>query len=385
MGSITVAGNEVEALKSGDQYILGASAADGSGKWARRLNLQSGQADSRTVGLRAIAGDPQGSSFVVCGTVACATGPMRGDAGPDPNPAKDLSSSLVCQGGTDLVVARIDSGDGQPDAGTNTGNGRIVWADEVGGINDEYCGTLTVDAQSNTYVVGTYRFGSKVAFGSTTLPMVDSVGSTVWMYLAKLGPDNKWIWAKRIGAGAQSITPTAILAVDVDGASSDVIVAGMIKAESLSFSMDGVGVVLDSPNFMARFTGSTGELDWVKGMAVVVNSMAADGGHILATGSYGAAGILGPDSLPTPDSIGAFIAQIDGSNGAVVAAKGYGFSQYPNSGAGVVAITGAAGPGETGSLLLLSYTSQLDLGLPIGVLRAAATTSSASCLARIAP
>ena len=385
MGSITVAGNELEALRPGDQYILGASTADGSGLWVRRVNLQSGTEDSRTVGLRAIAGDPNGSSFVVCGTVACATGPMRGDAGPDPNPAKDFSSSLACKGGTDLVVARIDSS--TPDAGTNTGNGTIVWADEVGGINDEYCGTLTMDAQSNTYVVGTYRFGSEVAFGSTTLPMVDSAGSTAWMYLAKLGPDNKWIWAKRIGAGAQSITPTAILAVDnVDGASSDVIVAGTIEVGSLLFSTDNVGVVLDSPNFMARFDGSTGEeLRWVKGMAVVVNSMAADGGHILATGSYSAAGNLGSASLSPPLKTGAFIAEIDGSNGAVVAAKGYGSSQYLNSGAGVVAITGAAGSDENGSLLLLSYASQLDLGPPIGVLRATATASTASCLARIAP
>jgi archaellum component FlaF (FlaF/FlaG flagellin family) len=383
VGSITVAGNEVYALKSGDQYILSASAVDGSGLWARRLNLQSGQADSRTVGLRAIAGDPKGSSFVVCGTVACATGPMRGDAGPDPNPAKDLSSSLVCQGGTDLVVARIDSS--TPDAGTNSGNGAIMWADEVGGINDEYCGTLAMDAQSNAYVVGTYKFGSDLAFGSTTLPMVDSAGSTAWMYLAKLDPANTWTWAKAIGTGNQSITPTAILAIDVDSASSDVIVTGTINSGSQSFSMDGVDVVLDSPNFVARFEGSTGNLILVKGIAVIVNSMAADGGHVLATGSYRAAGSLGPVSLPPPDATGAFVAQIDGSSGAVVAAKGYGLSQYPNNAVGVVGIAGAAGTDQSGSLLLLSYQSKLDLGAPIGVVQPSSTSSSASCLARIAP
>jgi hypothetical protein len=113
--------------------------------------------------------------------------------------------------------------------------------------------------------------------------------------------------------------------------------------------------------------------------------MVVEGGNILATGSYGAAGILGPASLPPPDSTGAFIAEIDGSSGAVVGAKGYGLSQYPNSASGIVGITSAAGLGASGSLLLLSYTSQLDLGPPIGVLRATATTSSASCLARIAP
>ncbi len=384
MGSITVAGNEVDALKIGDQYILGASATDGSGLWARRLNLQSGRAAGRGVGLSAIAGDSRGSSFMVCGAVACATGPMRGDAGPDPNPAKDLSPSLLCQGGTDLVVARIDSSDSQLDAGTNNGNGTVVWADEVGGINDENCGTLTMDAQSNTYVVGNYRFGSEVTFGNTTLPMVDHANQTAWMFLAKLDADNHWTWAKGIGTGNQSITPTAILAVDVDSASSDVVVAGTTNSGSQSFSMDSVAVVIDPPNFMARFKGSTGELDWVKGMAVVVNSMTADGGHILATGSYGAACTLGAISLPTPDSIGAFIAQIDGSNGAVIGAKGYGLSQYPNSAFGIIGITSAAEPDQSDSLLLVSYTSKLDLGPPIGVLQPASTSSSASCLARIA-
>jgi len=65
-----------------------------------------------------------------------------------------------------------------------------------------------MDAQSNTYVVGTYRFGSEVTFGNTTLPMVDHTGPTAWMYLAKVDSDKSWKWAKGIGTGDQSITPT---------------------------------------------------------------------------------------------------------------------------------------------------------------------------------
>ena len=391
MGSVTVAGNEVDAVKIGDQYILGASATDGGGLWVRRLNLQSGVADGRTIGLRAIAGDPKGSAFMVCGTVACATGPVRGDAGPDPNPAKDLSTTLLCQGGTDLVVARINGSDGT--IGKNSTN--EDWADQVGGVNDEDCGTLTMDAQSNTYVVGTYRFGSEVTFGNTTLPMVDHTGPTAWMYLAKVDSDKSWKWAKGIGTGDQSITPTAVLAVDVDSASSDVIVAGTIKSGSQSFSMNGAAVVLDSPTFIARFKGANGNLLWVNGIGtgIVVNSMAADGGHILVAGSYGAACgaacSMGAISLPTPQFTGpaaAFIAQVDSSNGAVAGAKGYAMAQSTNSAAGLVGLTGTGGPDQGGSLLLLSYTSKLDLGPPVvGVLQATSTSNSASCLARIAP
>jgi len=383
-GSITVAGNEVDALYIGDQYMLVASTTDGTGSWARRLNLQSGQADGRTLGLRAIVGDPQGSSFVVCGTVACATGPMRGDAGPNPNPAKDLSSTLLCQGGTDLVVARIDGSNGNVDGGSESGNQAVVWAGEVGGINDENCGTLTMDAGSNTYVVGNYRFGSEVTFGTTTLPMVNQAGTTAWMYLAKLDPSNNWVWAQSIGTGNQIITPTTMIAVD-----SDVLVTGTISAGPLSLQ----GMALNSPTFIARFDGSTGNLVWATGIGsgtgLDVSSMTLGGGHVLLAGSYdvgcGTDCALGAIPLPLPLEGGAFVAQVDGSTGAVVGAKGFGGPQYTNSAAGIVGLTGAAATDQSGSLLLLSYSSQLDLGPPIGILQPDSTSTSATCLARLGP
>ncbi len=382
-GAITVAGNEVDALYVGDQYILAASTTDGTGSWARRLNLQSGKADGRNLGLRAIAGDPQGISFVVCGTVACATGPMRGDAGPNPNPAKDLSPSLVCQGGTDLVVARIDRPNA--DGGSESGNEDVVWASEVGGINDENCGTLMMDAGSNTYVVGNYRFGSEVTFGTTTLPMVDQTGTTAWMYLAKLDPNNNWVWAQSIGTGQQIITPASMIAVD-----SDVVLTGTISAGPLLLHEGLKEVVLDSPTFIARFDGLTGNLVWAQGLgngsSVDVNSMTTVGGHVLLAGSYGvgcgAACALGAIPLPLPLDGGAFVAQVDGSSGAVVGAKGFGGAKYTNSAAGIVGLTGTD---QSGSLVLLSYSTQLDLGAPIGILQTASTATSASCLARLGP
>jgi hypothetical protein len=399
-GAITVAGNEVDALYVGDQYIFGASALDGTGRWARRLNLQSGKADpaKRPVGLRAIAGDPQGSSFMVCGTVACATGSNRGDAGPNPDPAKDLSPSLLCQGGTDLVVARIDSSDS--DAGTNSGNGAIVWADEVGGTNDEYCGTLAMDAQSNTYVVGTYRFGSEVTFGTTTLPMVGQAGTTAWMYLAKLDPHNSWVWAQGYGTGNQAITPTSMIALD-----SDVLVAGTIGTGPLSFQ----GVAVDSPTFIARFQGSTGNLGWIEGLGnggnLTITSMTESGGHILVSGSYDTACTLGAIPLPAPSlGGGGFVAELDGSDGAVFAAKGFVDPKDPSNAdavvntAGIVGLSGAGGTAQDGSLLLLTYTSKLDLGPPIGVLQTevqatsggvsgtvGSVTTVGSCLATLGP
>ena len=399
-GAMFVGDNELDAVYNGDQFILGANAKDGSGQWAIRLNLQSGKTDSRTLGLRAIAGDPNGESFVVCGTVACATSGLRPDAGPVPDPAKDLSppdgsQPLFCQGGTDVVVARISNGQ----AGAGPVGGTVLWADEVGGTNEEYCGTLAMDAQSNTYVAGTYSFGSNVEFGKQAadgggplpaLPVVDHAGGTAWMFLAKLDSRNQWTWARGIGTGNQTFTPQALTTFG-----SDVIVAGTVNGGS-AFG----GVALNAPTFIARFDGATGSLAWAKGIGsgtvMNVKSLAEEGGHLLVSGSYGPSCTncaIGAFALATPGASGGFIAQIDANSGAVVAAKGFGIPLKTNGAAGAIGLDQAiSGNSLTGSIVLLTFSSQIDLGPPIGVLTssvpdggASTHNSDFSCLARIGP
>ncbi len=397
-GAVFVGGNELDAVYNGDQFILGASAKVGTGQWATRLNLQSGKTDGRTLGLRAIAGDPNGDSFVVCGTVACATSALRPDAGPVPDPAKDLSPAdasrpQYCQGGTDVVVARISSSQG--DAGA--GGGTVLWSDEVGGTNEEYCGTLATDAESNTYVAGTYSFASDVEFGKQAsdgqaalpaLPVVDHAAGTAWMFLAKLDSRNRWAWAQGIGTGSQTIAPQAMTAFG-----SDVIVAGTVNGGS-SFG----GVALNAPTFIARFDGATGSLVWVKGIGsgtvMTVKSLAEEGGHLLVSGSYGpscTSCAIGAVALATPGASGGFIAQIDASSGAVVAAKGFGTPLKTNGAAGVIGLDQSTG-NLTGSILLLTFSSQLDLGPPIGVVTysvpdggATDPSNDLSCFARLGP
>ncbi len=397
-GAVFVGGNELDAVYNGDQFILGASARDGSGQWATRLNLQSGKTDGRTLGLRAIAGDPNGESFMVCGTVACATSALRPDAGPIPDPARDLSppgasQPQFCQGGTDVVVARISSG--QADAGSS--GGTVLWSDEVGGTNEEYCGTLATDAQSNTYVAGTYRFASEVEFGMQAsdgqsalpaLPVVDHAGGAAWMFLAKLDSQNKWTWAQGIGTGNQTIAPQAMTAFG-----SDVIVAGTVNGGS-SFG----GVALNAPTFIARFDGATGSLVWAKGIGsgttMNVKSLAEEGGHLLVSGSYGpscTSCAIGAVPLATPGASGGFIAQIDASSGAVVAAKGFGTPLKTNGAAGVIGLDQVTG-NLTGSIIVLTFSSQIDLGPPIGVVTYSVPDGGAtdhgndfSCFARIGP
>ncbi len=437
-GAMFVGGQELDHLYPGDQFIVAADERDGSGLWAKRVNLQNQAPDSREVGLWAIAGDPLGEAFMICGAVACGTGPSSGDAGPNPNPAHDLSPDLFCKGGTDLVVARLHGGSvgtasATQDGGTTGIGGEVVWADDVGGVNDEYCSGLAIDSASGAYVVGTYRFGSTVSFGNlASLPVVDNANEGVWMFIAKSEPDPadatgnayRWVWSSGIGVGAETFTPQAIMtssgtSSDAGAPRQDVVVAGAV-ANGTSFSgvvsngtsfsatmglpSSSAGLDGGSANgngattFIARFDGSTGDLLWVSGLGagtpVSVKSLAEEGGVILVTGTYGpacTACTLGAIPLSVPGTGGAFIAQIDPGTGAVKGAKGFGMSGYGNSGAGVVGLDLSTGASQ-GSLLLLTFTSAIDLGLPVGVVHGGGADGGASggagvqsCLARIGP
>jgi hypothetical protein len=377
VGDMTV-GDAYVLAPSGDQYILAASSTDGGGMWVRGVKMIG--SNSQSTGLRGIAGSqnprPRGAAFVVCGTA-------------DQN-GTDLSPSLQgkanWQGGTDIVLAGLDGATGD-----------TLWAAQVGGENDEDCAAVAMDGQSNTYVAGTYRFGSVVTLGDLpALPMVGDT-KTVRMFVAKLGPQDpdsvadagaqgpsrvlSAVWAVPLGEAAQTIVPSTMLALD-----PDVVVAGSIASGAPSLN----GVALPSGVFIARLNGSTGGVVWIKGMgngggSVKVTAMAAGAnGGLILTGGYASAFTLGTTALPDPNlGEATFVVQLD-SNGEVLAAKGFGLaSAYHNEPVGVVGLMGASGDELGGSLLLMSFTKSLDLGPPVGLV----STSSAStiCASTLAP
>jgi hypothetical protein len=397
-GAFTVAGKKLTATDPGDQFILGASATNGAGLWARRINLQNQtQLTGRTTGLTAIAGNPLSSTFLICGNVDCGSAPMLGDAGPDLHSATDISPSLGCQGGSDAVFALIDAS--EPDGGGGGGNGATLWADQVGGPNDEYCTTVASDNSGNAYVIGTYRFGSELKFelnsGQTSsLPVNDqAIGNPTWIYLAKLDlqqaaltaqdPKAKppWLWATSIGTGTQALTPITMIAVD-----GDVVVAGKLTSGPQSV----LGATLTSPYFIARFAGDSGKPLWVQeigpGCGVMVSSLAAaSGGVLVVSGTYSQACSFGAVPFASPDSTGgnAFLAQIEASSGKNIFAQGFANPGHPSKVLGTVGLPSASPIDPNGSLSLFTYSSEINLGSAVGVL--SSTSVSASCLAALAP
>jgi hypothetical protein len=362
--------------RSGDQYILGASSTDGSGLWARRVKFSA--STSQKTGLRGIAGDPnpqpKGATFVLCGTA--------NQDGTDLSPL--LQGKAEWQGGTDIVLAGLDGA-----------TGRNLWVAQVGGTNDEDCAAVAMDGQSNTYIVGTYRFGSVVKFGTLSALPIVSEPNVVQMFVAKLAPPGSSsvadagaqdlsgslnaLWAVSLGEGQSTIVPTSVLALG-----SDVVVLGTIPSGGLLNGVDLGG----STTFLAKFNGLDGSVDWIKGVGVrgdaSVTAMAEGAkGGLLLTGMYFQAFTLGTTQVPAPNSSqgATFVTQLD-RNGDILAAKGFVQPTQGNRPAGVIGLMGGSGDESGGSLLLISFIGNLDLGPPVGAI---SSSASAICAATLAP
>ncbi|TNE44760.1 MAG: hypothetical protein EP343_29310 [Deltaproteobacteria bacterium] len=90
-------------------------------------------------------------------------------------------SALESQGGTDIVVGKMDP------------QGNWLWARAAGSLGDESPTALTVDAQDNVIMVGTFGadwVGTLVDFGGAKL----STQGKSNLVIAKLNKDGAWQW-----------------------------------------------------------------------------------------------------------------------------------------------------------------------------------------------
>jgi hypothetical protein len=296
------------------------------------------------------------------------------------------------------MLARI--GVDAADAGMDSTPLRSVtsWAAQIGGPNDEDCAALATDAESNTYVAGTYLFGSDLKFQlkSGAAKALSSVGvapgpggaAAPRMFLAKLDSDNAWLWAQSIGSDGQSVKPSAMIAVG-----GDVVVAGTMSGSSHSL----LGSSLASPAFVARLSGTDGTPLWVQSLdagwgsesaGVEILSLSDVGGNLLVAGTYSTAYSLAGTQFPSPLTSAAFVAQLDSLGmGTVIAAKGYGDPGVGNTSkpVGILGRTDAFGDEANSSLFLLTFSGTLTFGPPVGLLQATDPQNSNTCMAKLAP
>lgn len=98
-------------------------------------------------------------------------------------------------------------------------SGKVAWASQGKGAYNS-CSGITVDKSGNTYITGENKSGA--VFGGTTL-----AGGGWRLYVAKLDPSGKFLWATNVGKGSGYSGP----GIAIDGA-GNVLATGEILAAS---------------------------------------------------------------------------------------------------------------------------------------------------------
>lgn len=100
--------------------------------------------------------------------------------------------------GMDIFIAKLDS------------TGQVLWAVQGGGPSSDYSTGIALDAQGNVYITGGY-LGATATYGGITL---QSTGFSS-MFIAKLAPDGRWLWA--VGSPDGDTIENSVIAVRADG------------------------------------------------------------------------------------------------------------------------------------------------------------------------
>ncbi|MEN6445086.1 MAG: SBBP repeat-containing protein [Candidatus Cloacimonas sp.] len=199
-------------------------------------------------------------------------------------------------------------------------NGNWLWAKQAGGTNEDYGYSIAVDANGNSYVTG--GFSGNATFGTTTL---NSSGDPD-IFVAKLDRNGNWLWAKQ--AGGTSGDCGNSIAVDDNGNNY---VTGLFKS-SATFGTTILTSSGSSDIFVAKLDNN-GNWLWAKQAGGTSNDdkgygIAADAnGNSYLTGYFGGSATFGTITLTCSGWYDIFVAKID-SNGNWLWAKQAGGTDY---------------------------------------------------------
>ncbi|WP_031529885.1 hypothetical protein, partial [Dyadobacter crusticola] len=111
-------------------------------------------------------------------------------------------------------------------------NGNYVWAQRMGGPNNEYSHDIDLDAAGNVYVIGHIGAGT-ATFGALS---ITSAGGTD-AFVTKLSPAGAYQWVRRLGGPGEDATG----AVDVDAAGNVYISGGAAGNATGMATLAGAG------------------------------------------------------------------------------------------------------------------------------------------------
>lgn len=197
--------------------------------------------------------------------------------------------------------------------------GNVIWAKNLGGINNDLAAGVSTDAFGYVYVTGNFM-GDSLTFGSVT---VQHIGSSDG-FVAKFTAAGDAVWARNVGA------PVSIGSVAVcTDATGSVIMTGYFQYNYMY--VGSLSSLVSSPysnNIFITKYDSSGQNHWIKyagnNYGISSTGIAADtAGNVYVTGYYNDTIIWGTDTLASIGYQNIFTAQYNAS-GAVMWAKSAG-------------------------------------------------------------
>jgi hypothetical protein len=202
------------------------------------------------------------------------------------------SFQLISTGSSDIFIAKYDP------------NGNCLWADHAGGTLQNFSNSISIDANGNSYITGTFYINA--LFGSLQLT---SLGRND-LFIAKYDILGNLIWVKQAGGVAtegRGISVDSSGNIYVTGYFIDSTIFGNIKL--ISFGSGDA--------FIAKYD-SSGNCKWVNqaggtfadfGQSIAIDAF----DNIYFTGYYINTATFGTNQLNNYGSIDAFISKYDSS------------------------------------------------------------------------
>jgi len=153
------------------------------------------------------------------------------------DPATFGTTTLTGSGGEDIFVAKIDA------------DGNWQWAKQAGGSDSDDVKGISVDANGNSYVTGSFR--ETATFGAFT---ITSSGNKD-IFVAKIDADGNWQWAKQAGGPDPYCGSDQGKGISAD-ANGNPYVTGYFSNTATfgAFTITSSGGYIDSDIFVAKIT-----------------------------------------------------------------------------------------------------------------------------------
>jgi len=338
-------------------FIAGLNDVDGSGLWAKKINLGNG-------GLNAIASQPGKDLFVVCGS---ATNNAASLAVTGTTTAPGTSG-----GGLDVVVAAIKASDGS-----------VIWSHLFGGALDQMCTSAALDDNGNAIFAGTYA--GVLDFGSGALSPAPTGAQDMILWVAKLdGATGATMAAKAFGTTGK---------LEADGLASDaqgnVILSGSLFAP-VTFGSKTLTPLGANDAFVTKLDASLVPI-WARrwggasGSATAGNVAVDSNGNATVVGSFNHTIDVGPgntvlaSTASTAMGKNPFIVSLNGATGETLCARAYGDAGVKGASATAVAVNRqATGTNHDSVAVVGTFLPAIDFGLGTPLVTPTAMSSGGS-------